>query len=37
MGERSTRLPFIADRAAPFKAETAQGPINFPDDFKGTV
>jgi len=37
MGGQPTRLPFIADKAASFKAETTVGPINFPDDFRGTV
>jgi len=38
MSETTTttnRLPLIGDTAPAFKAITTQGPINFPDDFKG--
>ena len=29
------RLPLIGEKAPSFKAETTQGPISFPEDFKG--
>ena len=35
MEESTTRLPLIGDPAPAFKAVTTQGPINFPDDYKG--
>jgi len=33
--EQATRLPLIGEKAPAFKAETTQGHINFPEDFKG--
>jgi peroxiredoxin 2/4 len=33
--EQPARLPLINEKAPSFKAESTQGPINFPDDFKG--
>lgn len=35
MTETINRLPSIGEVAPSFKAETTQGTINFPDDFKG--
>lgn len=29
------RLPLIGEKAPAFKAETTQGPVHFPEDFKG--
>ena len=33
--EQATRFPLIGEKAPSFKAESTQGPINFPEDFKG--
>ena len=33
--DESNRLPLIGEKAPSFKAETTQGPISFPEDFKG--
>ena len=33
--EQPARLPLIGEKAPAFKAETTQGPISFPEDFKG--
>jgi len=35
MTDQSTRLPLIGDKAPSFKAETTQGSIQFPEDYKG--
>jgi peroxiredoxin 2/4 len=33
--EQQVRLPLIGEKAPAFKAESTQGPITFPDNFKG--
>jgi peroxiredoxin (alkyl hydroperoxide reductase subunit C) len=33
--EQGARLPLIGEKAPSFKAETTQGPLSFPDDYKG--
>jgi len=36
MCEEVARLPMIGEKAPFFKAETTQGPINFPEDYEGS-
>ncbi len=33
--ESSPRIPLIGEPAPAFSAQTTQGPITFPDDFRG--
>lgn len=35
MEEQENKLPLIGDKAPSFKAETTQGEIKFPEDYKG--
>ena len=35
MEEQANRMPLIGEKAPSFVAETTQGPISFPDDYKG--
>lgn len=35
MTEAANRMPFIGEEAPAFEAETTQGPIKFPADYKG--
>jgi len=33
--DSAPRIPLIGDPAPAFKAQTTQGPISFPEDYKG--
>lgn len=35
MEQNITRLPLIGDKAPQFHAQTTNGPVNFPEDYKG--
>jgi len=35
MSDEQVKLPLIGEQAPAFTAHTTQGPINFPDDYKG--
>jgi peroxiredoxin (alkyl hydroperoxide reductase subunit C) len=35
MPDETARLPLIGESAPAFRAETTQGPVNFPEDYKG--
>lgn len=34
--EQERRMPLIGEKAPAFEAESTQGPINFPEDYKGS-
>ena len=36
MVNEQNRIPLLGDPAPSFKAQTTRGPINFPDDYKGS-
>jgi len=35
MCEQNVKMPLIGEKAPEFKAETTQGPVNFPKDYQG--